>query len=96
MCLNRFNPGYFFIQTYPFTKLNNLTVFLHTRFVDLYSLCMLDSTPGFLFGKRILFFLSLMCIVGIINHLMLTYGSSDYKEYIQTITKAASTLLLLP
>ncbi|KAI2659623.1 Arachidonate 5-lipoxygenase-activating protein [Labeo rohita] len=54
------------------------------------------STPGFLFGKRILFFLSLMCVVGIINHLMLTYGGSDYKEYIQTITKAASTLLLLP
>ncbi|KTF90338.1 hypothetical protein cypCar_00014246 [Cyprinus carpio] len=55
-----------------------------------------QSTPGFLFGKRILFFLSLMCVVGIINHLMLTYGGSDYKEYIQTITKAASTLLLLP
>ncbi|XP_048035863.1 arachidonate 5-lipoxygenase-activating protein [Megalobrama amblycephala] len=55
-----------------------------------------QSIPGFLFGKRILFFLSLMCIVGIINHLMLNYGGSDYKEYIQTITKAASTLLLLP
>ncbi|KAF4108353.1 arachidonate 5-lipoxygenase-activating protein [Onychostoma macrolepis] len=55
-----------------------------------------QSTPGFLFGKRILFFLSLMCVVGIINHLLLTYGDSDYKEYIQTITKAASTLLLLP
>ncbi|XP_043085286.1 arachidonate 5-lipoxygenase-activating protein [Puntigrus tetrazona] len=55
-----------------------------------------QSIPGFLFGKRILFFLSLMCVVGIINHLMLTYGGSDYKEYIQTITKAASTLLLLP
>uniref|UniRef100_A0A672MG68 Uncharacterized protein n=1 Tax=Sinocyclocheilus grahami TaxID=75366 RepID=A0A672MG68_SINGR len=51
---------------------------------------------GFLFGKRILFFLSLMCVVGIINHLMLTYGGSDYKEYIQTITKVVSTLLLLP
>ncbi|XP_052463824.1 arachidonate 5-lipoxygenase-activating protein [Carassius gibelio] len=55
-----------------------------------------QSTPGFLFGKRILFFLSLMCAVGIINHLMLSYCGSDYKEYIQTITKAASALLLLP
>ncbi|KTG36204.1 hypothetical protein cypCar_00023677 [Cyprinus carpio] len=55
-----------------------------------------QSTPGFLFGKRILFFLSLMCAVGIINHLMLSFGGSDYKEYIQIITKAASTLLLLP
>ncbi|XP_051540256.1 arachidonate 5-lipoxygenase-activating protein-like [Myxocyprinus asiaticus] len=55
-----------------------------------------QSIPGFLFGKRILFFLSLMCIVGIINYLLLSYGSSDYKDYIQTITKAASTLLLLP
>ncbi|XP_051973153.1 arachidonate 5-lipoxygenase-activating protein [Xyrauchen texanus] len=55
-----------------------------------------QSIPGFLFGKRILFFLSLMCIVGIINYLLLNYGGSDYKDYVQTITKAASTLLLLP
>ncbi|TRY66040.1 hypothetical protein DNTS_025762 [Danionella cerebrum] len=55
-----------------------------------------QSTPGFLFGKRVLFFLSLMCVVGILNHLLLTYAGSDFKEYSQTITKAASTLLLLP
>ncbi|XP_062870902.1 arachidonate 5-lipoxygenase-activating protein [Trichomycterus rosablanca] len=55
-----------------------------------------QSTPGFLFGKRVLFFLSLMCIVGIVNYLLVTYGASDYKEYIQVITKAATTLLLIP
>ncbi|KAI4895180.1 hypothetical protein NFI96_023709 [Prochilodus magdalenae] len=55
-----------------------------------------QSTPGFLFGKRVLFFLSLMCVVGIVNYLLVTYLGSDYKEYIQTITKAASTLLLIP
>ncbi|KAB5543444.1 hypothetical protein PHYPO_G00079230 [Pangasianodon hypophthalmus] len=55
-----------------------------------------QSTPGFLFGKRILSFLSLMCVVGVLNYLLTTYGGNDYKEYIQTITKAASTLLLIP
>ncbi|KAM9455826.1 arachidonate 5-lipoxygenase-activating protein [Clarias gariepinus] len=56
----------------------------------------LQSTPGFLFGKRVLCFLSLMCVVGVLNYLLATYGSNNYKEYIQTITKAASTLLLIP
>ncbi|XP_030648922.1 arachidonate 5-lipoxygenase-activating protein [Chanos chanos] len=55
-----------------------------------------QSTPGYLFGKRIISFLCLMCIVGILNFLLLEYCGSDYKESIQTITKAASTLLLLP
>lgn len=90
-----FNPGYCFLQTHQPCVVTQ-PYFTHTRFVNRYSACMPDSIPGFLFGKRILFFLSLMCVVGIINHLMLTYGASDYKEYIQTITKAASTLLLLP
>ncbi|KAL2094657.1 hypothetical protein ACEWY4_009376 [Coilia grayii] len=55
-----------------------------------------QSTPGFLFGKRVLSFLFLMCLVGILNFLLGQYCGSDYKEYIQTITKAASPLLLLP
>uniref|UniRef100_A0A4W6FJG2 Arachidonate 5-lipoxygenase-activating protein n=1 Tax=Lates calcarifer TaxID=8187 RepID=A0A4W6FJG2_LATCA len=55
-----------------------------------------QSTPGYLFGKRIIFFLFLMCIVGIFNYLLLRYYGSDYKEYVQTITGAASALLLLP
>ncbi|XP_040006397.1 arachidonate 5-lipoxygenase-activating protein isoform X1 [Xiphias gladius] len=55
-----------------------------------------QSTPGYLFGKRIIFFLFLMCLVGIFNYLLLRYYGSDYKEHVQTIASAASTLLLLP
>ncbi|XP_073335445.1 arachidonate 5-lipoxygenase-activating protein [Pagrus major] len=55
-----------------------------------------QSTPGYLFGKRILFFLLLMCVVGIFNYLLTRYYGSDYKEYVETITGAASALLLLP
>lgn len=54
------------------------------------------STPGYLFGKRILFFLLLMCVVGIFNYLLLRYLGSDYKEHVETITSAASALLLIP
>ncbi|XP_036976508.1 arachidonate 5-lipoxygenase-activating protein [Acanthopagrus latus] len=55
-----------------------------------------QSTPGYLFGKRMLFFLFLMCVVGIFNYLLTRYYGSDYKEYVETITGAASALLLLP
>lgn len=54
------------------------------------------STPGYLFGKRILSFLLLMCIVGIFNYLLLRYLGNDYKEHVETITSAASALLLIP
>ncbi|KAG5844682.1 hypothetical protein ANANG_G00165060 [Anguilla anguilla] len=55
-----------------------------------------QSTPGFLFGKRILSFLFLMSIVGVVSYFLSHYLATDYKEYIQTVTKAASALLLLP
>ncbi|TWW74605.1 arachidonate 5-lipoxygenase-activating protein isoform X1 [Takifugu rubripes] len=55
-----------------------------------------QSTPGYLFGKRILCFLLLMCVVGISNYLLLRYLSSDFKEHVETITSAASALLLIP
>ncbi|XP_070839248.1 arachidonate 5-lipoxygenase-activating protein [Chaetodon trifascialis] len=55
-----------------------------------------QSTPGYLFGKRIIFFLFLMCVVGIFNYLLTRHYGSDYKEYVETITSAASALLLLP
>ncbi|KAJ4929964.1 hypothetical protein JOQ06_018980 [Pogonophryne albipinna] len=55
-----------------------------------------QSTPGYLFGKRVLFFLFLMCIVGIFNYLLVRFCSTDYKEYVETIASAASALLLLP
>lgn len=49
-----------------------------------------------MFGKRIIGFLFLMCILGIFNFLLCRYYGSDYKEYTETITNAASALLLLP
>ncbi|XP_044078090.1 arachidonate 5-lipoxygenase-activating protein [Siniperca chuatsi] len=55
-----------------------------------------QSTPGYLFGKRVIFFLFLMCIVGTFNYLLTHYYGSNYKEYVETITSAASALLLLP
>ncbi|XP_044225512.1 arachidonate 5-lipoxygenase-activating protein [Thunnus albacares] len=55
-----------------------------------------QSTPGFLFGKRILSFLFLMCLVGIFNYLLGRYYGSNYREYVDIITKASSALLLLP
>lgn len=55
-----------------------------------------QSTPGYLFGKRVLFFLFLMSIVGTFNYLLTHYYGSNYKEYVETITSAASALLLIP
>lgn len=55
-----------------------------------------QSTPGYLFGKRVLAFLILMCIVGIFNYLLLRYFGSDYKDTMEMITNAASALLLIP
>uniref|UniRef100_A0A3B3Z7V9 Uncharacterized protein n=1 Tax=Periophthalmus magnuspinnatus TaxID=409849 RepID=A0A3B3Z7V9_9GOBI len=55
-----------------------------------------QSTPGYLFGKRILFFLVLMCLIGILNYLLTRYFGSDYRETVETFTSAASTLLLIP
>ncbi|XP_070773606.1 arachidonate 5-lipoxygenase-activating protein [Enoplosus armatus] len=55
-----------------------------------------QSTPGFLFGKRVLVFLFLMCVVGTFNYLLKRFYGSDYKEYVDTITSAASALLLIP
>ncbi|XP_030581633.1 arachidonate 5-lipoxygenase-activating protein [Archocentrus centrarchus] len=55
-----------------------------------------QSTPGYLFGKRVITFLFLMCIVGIANYLLVRFYGSDYKEHVETITNAASALLLIP
>ncbi|XP_034538748.1 arachidonate 5-lipoxygenase-activating protein [Notolabrus celidotus] len=55
-----------------------------------------QSTPGYLFGKRVLSFLVLMCVVGIFNYLLARYYGKDHKDYVETITSAASALLLIP
>ncbi|XP_017273418.1 arachidonate 5-lipoxygenase-activating protein [Kryptolebias marmoratus] len=55
-----------------------------------------QSTPGYLFGKRIISFLSLMSVVGVLNYLLGRFLGQDYKEYVETIVGAASALLLFP
>ncbi|KAJ3589686.1 hypothetical protein NHX12_010529 [Muraenolepis orangiensis] len=55
-----------------------------------------QSTPGFLFGKRVIIFLVLMCIVGIFNYLLVRFFGSTYKDQVEIITSAASALLLIP
>ncbi|CAL8265988.1 unnamed protein product [Merluccius merluccius] len=55
-----------------------------------------QRTPGFLFGKRVIFFLLLMCVVGIFNYLLGRFFGSRYKQQVETITSAASALLLIP
>ncbi|XP_061558405.1 arachidonate 5-lipoxygenase-activating protein [Phycodurus eques] len=56
-----------------------------------------QSTPGYLFGKRVLFFLMLMSALGIVNFLLAYYcGSNFNKEILETLTKATSALLLIP
>ncbi|MBN3279523.1 AL5AP protein, partial [Polyodon spathula] len=55
-----------------------------------------QSTPGYIFGKRIICFLFLMSVVGIANYFLIDYFGSDVKQYIQTLAKASSALLLIP
>ncbi|XP_006009959.1 arachidonate 5-lipoxygenase-activating protein [Latimeria chalumnae] len=55
-----------------------------------------QSTPGYIFGKRIISFLFLMSVAGIANYFLGYFFGSDVLVYIQTITKATSALLLIP
>ncbi|XP_055738275.1 arachidonate 5-lipoxygenase-activating protein-like [Salvelinus fontinalis] len=55
-----------------------------------------QMTPGSLFGKRVLSFLFLKCIVGIFNLLLVRCFGNDLKDTVETIATAASALLLIP
>ncbi|NXT34027.1 AL5AP protein, partial [Pelecanoides urinatrix] len=55
-----------------------------------------QSTPGYLFGKRIILFLFLMSVAGILNYYLIFFFGSDFEMYIKTITSAISPLLLIP
>ncbi|KAM6288500.1 arachidonate 5-lipoxygenase-activating protein [Spheniscus humboldti] len=55
-----------------------------------------QSTPGYLFGKRIILFLFLMSVAGILNYYLIFFFGSDFEMYIKTITNAISPLLLIP
>lgn len=70
--------------------------FTGIHLISFFILNLFCSTPGYLFGKRVIFFLLLMCIVGIFNYLLMRHYGDDYKEYVETIASASSALLLIP
>ncbi|XP_068121119.1 arachidonate 5-lipoxygenase-activating protein [Hyperolius riggenbachi] len=55
-----------------------------------------QSTPGYIFGKRIIFFLFAMSVAGILNHYLVIFFGSDMEIYIKTVSGTFSPLLLIP
>ncbi|XP_007666688.1 arachidonate 5-lipoxygenase-activating protein isoform X1 [Ornithorhynchus anatinus] len=55
-----------------------------------------QSTPGYIFGKRIILFLFLMSLAGILNYYLILIFGSDFEMYIKTVTTTISPLLLIP
>ncbi|KAM8977623.1 arachidonate 5-lipoxygenase-activating protein [Pelodytes ibericus] len=55
-----------------------------------------QSTPGYIFGKRIIFFLFLLSLAGILNYYIGVFFGSDLQMYIKTISSTISPLLLIP
>ncbi|XP_062983733.1 arachidonate 5-lipoxygenase-activating protein [Elgaria multicarinata webbii] len=55
-----------------------------------------QSTPGYIFGKRIISFLFLMSVAGVLNYYLGLFFGSDFQMYIKTITSTISPLLLIP
>lgn len=55
-----------------------------------------SSTPGYIFGKRIILFLFLMSLAGIANYYLILFFGSDFENYIKTVTTTISPLLLIP
>uniref|UniRef100_A0A8C9AC05 Arachidonate 5-lipoxygenase-activating protein n=2 Tax=Lemuridae TaxID=9445 RepID=A0A8C9AC05_PROSS len=55
-----------------------------------------QSTPGYIFGKRIILFLFLMSLAGIFNYYLILFFGSDFENYIKAMTTTISPLLLIP
>ncbi|XP_055397808.1 arachidonate 5-lipoxygenase-activating protein isoform X1 [Bubalus kerabau] len=55
-----------------------------------------QSTPGYIFGKRIILFLFAMSLAGILNYFFIAFFGSDFENYIKTVTTTISPLLLIP
>ncbi|XP_039719264.1 arachidonate 5-lipoxygenase-activating protein-like [Pteropus medius] len=55
-----------------------------------------QSTPGYIFGKRIILFLFLMSLAGVANYYLILFFGSDFENYIKTVTTTISPLLLIP
>ncbi|XP_032467256.1 arachidonate 5-lipoxygenase-activating protein isoform X1 [Phocoena sinus] len=54
------------------------------------------STRGYIFGKRIILFLFLMSLAGILNYFLILLFGSDFENYMKTIANTISPLLLIP
>ncbi|XP_063160520.1 arachidonate 5-lipoxygenase-activating protein [Candoia aspera] len=55
-----------------------------------------QSTPGYIFGKRIIVFLFLMSVAGVLNYYLGVVFGSDFQMHIKTVTNTISPLLLIP
>ncbi|KAM4795251.1 arachidonate 5-lipoxygenase-activating protein [Rhinophrynus dorsalis] len=55
-----------------------------------------QSTPGYIFGKRIIFFLFAMTLAGILNYYLVVIFGSDMEMYLKTFSSTFSPLLLIP
>ncbi|XP_024611156.1 arachidonate 5-lipoxygenase-activating protein isoform X3 [Neophocaena asiaeorientalis asiaeorientalis] len=55
-----------------------------------------QSTRGYIFGKRIILFLFLMSLAGILNYFLILLFGSDFENYMKTIANTISPLLLIP
>ncbi|KAM9321175.1 arachidonate 5-lipoxygenase-activating protein [Gastrophryne carolinensis] len=54
-----------------------------------------QSTPGYVFGKRIIFFMFAMTVAGIMNHYLVILFGSDIENYLKTFSNFISPLLLI-
>ncbi|OCT93117.1 arachidonate 5-lipoxygenase-activating protein [Xenopus laevis] len=55
-----------------------------------------QSTPGYIFGKRIIFFLFAMSVAGILNYYLILVFGSSIEMYLKTMSSVISPLLLIP
>lgn len=55
-----------------------------------------SSTPGYIFGKRIILFLFLMSLAGVFNYYLILFFGSDFENYIKAVSTTISPLLLIP
>ncbi|XP_063300944.1 arachidonate 5-lipoxygenase-activating protein [Pelobates fuscus] len=55
-----------------------------------------QSTPGYIFGKRIIFFLFFMSLAGVLNYFITPFFGDNLQMYIKTFSSTLSPLLLIP
>ncbi|XP_042315592.1 LOW QUALITY PROTEIN: arachidonate 5-lipoxygenase-activating protein [Sceloporus undulatus] len=55
-----------------------------------------QSIPGYMLGKRLICFLFLMSVAGVLNYYLVFFLGSDFQMYIKTVSNTISPLLLIP